>query len=68
MLELNILCDHCLHDLGLYTRKILTNREMVNFQKMYFLRFLTINCVTIKQELNETSQISQPNHNSKGKM
>ena len=30
-LYLNILFDHCLHDLGLYIRKIMTNKEMVNF-------------------------------------
>ena len=28
----NILCDHCLHDLHLYIQKMLSNREMVNFQ------------------------------------
>ena len=31
------LCDHCLHDVHLYIRKKLTNREMVNFQKWDFL-------------------------------
>ena len=35
----NILCDHCLRDLHLYIWKILTNREMVNFQKWDFFRF-----------------------------
>ena len=29
----------CLHDLGLYIWKMLTNREMVNFQKLDFLHF-----------------------------
>ena len=55
------LCDHCLHDLGLYIQKILTNREMVNFQKFDFLRFLTINSVTTgARELNGTSQKCKP--------
>ena len=40
-----ILCDNCLHDLGLYIWKIFTNREVVSFQKD-FLRFFFINCVT----------------------
>ena len=38
-----------LHDLHLYIWKMLTNREMVNFQKWDFFDFLytfTINCVT----------------------
>ena len=61
---LNILCDHCLHDSGLYIQKILTNREMVNFQKLDFLRFLTANSVTTgAQELNRTSVISLATHN-----
>ena len=34
-----ILCDHCWHDLHLYIWKMLTNREMVNFQKGDFFRF-----------------------------
>ena len=41
--------DHCLHDLHLYIQKMLTYREMVNFQKWDFFRFFytfTINCVT----------------------
>ena len=46
----NILCDRCLHDYHLYVRKMLTNREMVNFQKWdffsIFLYTFTINCVT----------------------
>ena len=45
----NILCNHCLHDLHLYIWKMLTNREMVYFQKWDFFIFLsafTINCVT----------------------
>ena len=29
----NILCDHCLHYLHFYIQKMLTNREMVIFQK-----------------------------------
>ena len=45
-----MLCDHCLHDLHLYNRKMLTNREKVNFQKwdilFYFSLYFTINCVT----------------------
>ena len=47
---LNILCDHCLHDLQLYVLKILTDREMGNFPKWDFFRFFfctfTIDCVT----------------------
>ena len=39
---LNILCDHCLHDLQLNIRKMLTNREKVNFQKMDLFRFFFI--------------------------
>ena len=42
----NILCDHCLHDSGLYIQKILTKREMIHCQKFDFLLFLTINSVT----------------------
>ena len=38
----NILCYHCLHDYHLYIRKMLTNREMVNFQKWDFFRFFFI--------------------------
>ena len=48
----NILCDHCLYDLRLYIRKMLTNREMVNFQKWNFLRFffiLLLNIVSLQQ-------------------
>ena len=48
-----ILCDNCLHDLGLYIWKILTNREVVSFQKLDFLRLFFINCVTTAaKELN----------------
>ena len=62
----NILCDHCLHDSGLYIQEILTKREMVDCQK---LLFLTINSVTTgARELNETSQISLATHNAKGEM
>ena len=47
---LNILCDHCLHDYHLYSRKMLTNRERVNYQKWdffsIFLYTFTINVVT----------------------
>ena len=65
----NILCDHCLHDSGLYIQKILTKREMVNCQKFDFLLFLTINSVTTgARELNGTSQISLVTHNAKGEM
>ena len=60
------LCDHCLHDSGLYIQKILTDREMVNFQKLDFLRFLTTNSVTTgARVLNGTSVISLATHNSK---
>ena len=38
-LHQNILCDHCLHDLNLYIRKMSTNREMVIFQKWFFFDF-----------------------------
>ena len=38
----NILCDHCLHDYHLYIRKMLTNREMINFKKWDFFRFFFI--------------------------
>ena len=44
-----MLCDYCLRDLHLYIWKMLTDREMVNFQKWDFFRFfytITINCVT----------------------
>ena len=38
-------------------RKIWTNREMVNFQKLDFLRFFFINCVTTgARELNGIHQ------------
>ena len=49
-LKKKILCDHCLHDYYLYIRKMLTNREMVNFQKeeffSIFLYTFTVNFVT----------------------
>ena len=65
----NILCDHCLHDSGLYIHKILTKRELINCQKFNFLQFLTINFVTTGvRELNGTSQISLVTHNAKGEM
>ena len=37
-----ILCDYCLHDYHLYIRKMLTNREIVNFQKWDFFQFFFI--------------------------
>ena len=37
-----VLCDHCLHDYHLYNWEMLTNREMVNFQKLDFFRFFFI--------------------------
>ena len=65
----NILCNHCLHDSGLYIQKILTKREMINCQKVNFLLFLTINSVTTAvRELNGTSQISLITHDAKGEM
>ena len=65
----NILCDHCLHDSGLYIQKILTKREMIYCQKSNFLLFLTIYSVTtVVRELNETSQISLVTHDAKGEM
>ena len=36
------LCDHCLQDYHLYIRKMLTNREMIDFQKLDFFRFFFI--------------------------
>ena len=35
----NISCDHCMHEYHLYIWKMLTNREMVNFQKWNFFEF-----------------------------
>ena len=65
----NILCDYFLHDSGLYTQKILTEREMVNLQKFNRLLFLTLNSVTTGvRELNGTSQISLATHDAKGEM
>ena len=50
LVDVSILCDHCLHDLHLNILKMLTNKEMVNFQKWDFfsicLYTFTINCVT----------------------
>ena len=69
MAQFNILCDHCLHDSGLYIHKILTKREMVNCQKINFWLFLTINSViTAVRELNGASQISLVTHDAKGEM
>ena len=65
----NILCDHCLHDSGLYIQKILTKRDMINCQKFNFLLFLPINSVTTAvRELNGTNQISLVTHDAKGEM
>ena len=65
----SILCDHCLHDSGLYIQKIMTKREMIKCQKFNFLLFLTINSVTTAvRELNGTSQISLVTHDAKGKI
>ena len=65
----NILCDHCLHDSGLYIQKISTKRKMINCQKFNFLLFLTIKSVTIGvRELNGISQISLVTHDAKGEM
>ena len=65
----NKLCDHCLHDSGLYIQKILTKREMINCQKFNFLLFLTTHSVTTaERELNGTSQISLVTHDAKGEM
>ena len=42
---------------------------MINYQKINFFAFLTINSVTIGvRELNETSQISLVTHDAKGEM
>ena len=56
-LSANILWDHFLYDLELYiVRKILNNRDLVNFQKFDFLRLFFINCVTTgERELNAIS-------------
>ena len=65
----NILCNHCLHDSGLYIQNILTKWEMINYQKFYFFAILTINSVTLGvRELNGTSQISLVTHDAKGEM
>ena len=65
----NILCDHYLHDSGLYIQKILTKREMINCQKFNFLLFLTINSVTTAvRELDGTSQISLVTNDAKGEI
>ena len=41
---------------------------MVNFQKLYFLWYFSVNCVTTgARDLNEPSQISLATHNSKRK-
>ena len=47
------------HSLGLYIRKILTNREMVNFQKLDFLRFFFINFVATGLGAREWNGVSQ---------
>ena len=63
------LCDHCLHDSGLYIQKLLTKREIINCQIFNFLLFSTINSVTTAvRELNGTSQISLVTHDAKGEM
>ena len=47
----------------------MANREMVNFQKLDFLRFLTTNSVTTgARELDGPSVISLATHNSKREM
>ena len=55
----NILCvTACITQGFNYIQTILTNREMVNFKKLDFLRFLTTNFVTTgARELNGTSQL-----------
>ena len=59
----------CLHDSGLYIRKELTKREMINCQKFNFLLFLTTNSVTTGvRDLNGTSQISLVTQDAKGEM
>ena len=56
--KIYILCNHCLHDLGLYIWEILTNTEIVIFQKLDFLRIFFINWVTTEaRELRRISQI-----------
>ena len=64
-----LLCDHYLHDSGLYIQKILAKREMINCQNFNILLFLTINSVTTAvRELNGTSQISLVTHDAKGEI
>ena len=65
----NILCDHRLHDSGLYIQEILTKREMINCQKFNFLLFLTMTSLTTGvRELNRTIPMSLVSHNAKGEM
>ena len=54
---------------GLDIQKILTNREMVYFKKLDFLRFSTTNYVTTgTQELSGTRLISLPTQVSEREM
>ena len=58
-----------MHDSGLCIQKILTMREMVNFQKIDFFAILTANSFTTgARELNGTIVISLATHNSKREM
>ena len=51
------------------THGILTEREMINYQKFNFLLFLAINYVnTGLRELNGTSKMSLITRNAKGQM
>ena len=51
-----------LHDSELCIQKILTNREMVNFQNFDFLRFFTIKSVTTGATLERTTVLEQRIH------
>ena len=51
----NILCDHCLHDSGLYIKKVMT-------------QFQNWTVTTEARELNGTSVMSLATHNSKREM
>ena len=51
------------------TQGLLTKKEMINFKKIIFLLFLTINSVTTGvRELNGTSQMSLVTYNAKDEM
>ena len=61
------LCDHRLHDSGLYIQKILTKREMINCQNFNFLLIFINSVTTAVREFNVTIQFSLVTHNAKGR-